>query len=283
MTPSSPRAADGGPVRICLVGALGRMGLEIARAAAPGTGVVIVSAVERPGHPGLGPDPGAAAGIGAIGVAVGAQLVPAIAVADVVVDLSHRDAAAAVADAAAAAGKALLCGTTGLDEAALAAIERASRAVPVLHTANLSPGVAVLAGLVRRAAAALGGYDVEIVELHHRKKADAPSGTALMLAGEARAARGADAAIVHGRSGHTGERPAGEIGVHAVRGGAIFGEHRVILAGPNERLELVHTAESRALFAEGALRAARFLARAKPGRYAMADVVTSASAGRTSA
>jgi len=275
---------SGTPVRACLVGALGRMGLEIARAAAQREDIAVASAVEREGHPGLGTDLGAAAGSGANGVAVTSDLAAAISRADVVIDLSHRDAAAAVAVAAASAKRALLCGTTGLDAAALAALERASEAVPVLHSANLSPGVAVLAELVRRAAEALGDYDLEIVELHHRKKADAPSGTALMLAGEAKAGRGAPgAALCLGRSGHTGERPAGEIGVHAVRGGGVFGEHRVILAGPNERLELVHTAESRALFAEGALRAALFLARAKPGRYAMADVVTSASAARTSA
>jgi 4-hydroxy-tetrahydrodipicolinate reductase len=264
----------GDRVRACLVGALGRMGLEIARAAAGRRDIVVASAVERPGHPGLGSDLGAAAGIGASGVAVGSDLAAAISSADVVIDLSHRDTAAAVAGAAAAAKKALVCGTTGLEEAAVAEIERAATAVPVLYTANLSPGVAVLAELVRRAAAALRGYDVEIVELHHRRKADAPSGTALMLAGEVRSGRGApDAALCFGRSGHTGERPAEEIGVHAVRGGAIFGEHRVILAGPNERLELVHTAESRALFAEGALRTALFLARAKPGRYAMSDII----------
>jgi 4-hydroxy-tetrahydrodipicolinate reductase len=261
--------------RICLVGALGRMGLEIARAASRSGAIAVASAVERPGHPGLGSDLGEAAGLGASGVRVGSDMDAAIACADVVVDLSHRDAAAGVARAAAKARKALLCGTTGLGEEALAAIGEASAAVPALHAANLSLGVAVLAELVRRAAAALAEYDLEIVELHHRKKADAPSGTALLLANAAREGRGADAALCFGRSGHTGERPAGEIGVHAVRGGGIFGEHRVLFAGPNERLELVHTAESRTLFAEGAVRAARFLAGAKPGRYAMTDVIAS--------
>jgi 4-hydroxy-tetrahydrodipicolinate reductase len=148
--------------------------------------------------------------------------------------------------------------------------------VPVLQTPNLSPGAAVLADLVRRATAALGDdYDVEIVELHHRRKADAPSGTALMLAGEASTGRGrlAPAQMCFGRSGRVGERPVGQIGIHAVRGGSVFGEHRVILAGPHERLEITHVAESRALFAEGALRAALFLARARPGSYTMSDVL----------
>jgi 4-hydroxy-tetrahydrodipicolinate reductase len=267
---------SGDRVRVCLAGALGRMGLEIARVASRLEDLVVTAAVERAGHPGLGGDLGAAAGAGPSGVAVVSDLPAAIAAADVVIDLSHPDAAEAIADAAARAGKSLVCGTTGLGEEALAAIARAARTVPVLHAANLSAGVAVLADLVRRAAAALPDYDLEIVELHHRKKADAPSGTALALAGAAKDGRSAPGArLVLGRSGHTGERPAGEIGVHAVRGGGIFGEHRVILAGPNERLELVHTAESRALFAEGALQASLFLAKAKPGRYAMTDVVAS--------
>jgi 4-hydroxy-tetrahydrodipicolinate reductase len=264
------------PVRLALVGALGRMGLAIARAAAGRDDLRVAAAIERAGHPDLGADLAARAGAGAAGVIVGADLAGGVAGADVVVDLSHAGAAAAVAAGAAAAGKALLCGTTGLDEAALAAIDRAAQAVPVLWTPNLSPGVAVLAELVRRAVAALGpGYDVEIVELHHRKKVDAPSGTALLLAAEASAGAGrlAPAQMCFGRSGRTGERPGEEIGIHAVRGGTVFGEHRVILAGPHERIELAHAAESRDLFAQGAIRAALFLARAAPGRYAMRDVL----------
>lgn len=265
----------GAAVRIGLVGALGRMGLEIARAAGRREDVRIAAAVERPGHPDLGAPLGRIAGTAATDVIVGADLARGVAGVDVVVDLSHRAAATEVARAAAAAGAALVCGTTGLDADALAAIDRAAATVPVLYTPNLSPGVAVLAELVRRAAAALGPeYDVEIVELHHRLKADAPSGTALLLAREAAAGRGAaEPDLCHGRSGRTGERPAGQIGVHAVRAGTIFGEHRVLLSGPHERVELAHAAESRALFAEGALRAAVFLARAGKGRYTMADVL----------
>jgi 4-hydroxy-tetrahydrodipicolinate reductase len=264
------------PIGLALVGALGRMGLAIARAAAARDDLRVAAAIERDGHPGLGADLAARAGAGEAGVKVGADLAGGIAGADVVIDLSHAGAAAAVAGAAAACGKALLCGTTGLDEAAIAALDRAAQSVPVLWTPNLSPGVAVLAGLVRHAVAALGPeYDVEIVELHHRKKADAPSGTALLLAAEASTGAGrlAPAAMCFGRSGRTGERPGGQIGIHAVRGGTVFGEHRVILAGPHERIELSHAAESRELFAEGALRAALFLARARPGRYAMKDVL----------
>jgi 4-hydroxy-tetrahydrodipicolinate reductase len=264
------------PVRLALVGALGRMGLEIARAAAGRDDLRVAAAIERPGHPELGADLAARAGAGAPGVKVGADLAAGIAAADVVVDLSHPSTAAGVAAAAAAAGAPLLCGTTGLDDAAIAAIDRAGESIPVIRTPNLSPGIAALAAIVRGAAAALGPeYDIEIIELHHRRKIDAPSGTALLLAAEASAGRGrlAPAELCLGRSGRTGERPVGQIGIHAVRGGTIFGEHRVILAGPHERIELSHAAESRALFAEGALRAALFLARARPGRYAMTDVV----------
>jgi len=265
----------GDRVRICLVGALGRMGLEIARAASSRKDLAVTAAVEREGHPGLGADLGEASGAGPSGVAVTSDIAAAMVGADVVVDISHRDATARVAGAAARAGKPLVCGTTGLGDEALAAIDSASKAVPVLYTANLSLGVAVLAELVRKAAGALCDYDLEIIELHHRKKADAPSGTALMLADAAKSGRGGgEAALCFGRSGHTGERPTGDIGIHAVRGGGIFGEHRVLFAGPNERIEITHTAESRTLFAEGALSAASFLARAIPGRYAMSDLVS---------
>ena len=264
------------PIRLGLVGALGRMGLEIARGAAGRADLRVAAAIERADHPELGADLASRAGAGPAGVIVGADLSSGLGGVDVVVDLSHPSAAAAVANAASAAGAALLCGTTGLPEDALSAFERAAAAVPVLVTPNLSPGVAVLAELVRRAAAALGPeYDIEIVEMHHRRKADAPSGTALMLAGAASTGRGriAPAEMCLGRSGHTGERPTGQIGIHAVRGGSVFGDHRVILAGPHERLEIAHVAESRALFVEGALRAALFLSRARPGRYSMADVL----------
>jgi 4-hydroxy-tetrahydrodipicolinate reductase len=264
------------PIRLGLVGALGRMGLAIAQAAARRADLRVAAAIERPDHTDLGADLAARAGAGPAGVIVGADLARCLGGVDVVVDLSHVSAAARVADAAAAAGVALLSGTTGLNDAALEAIARAAASVPVLQTANLSPGAAVLADLVRRATAALGDdYDVEIVELHHRHKADAPSGTALMLAAEVSTGRGriTPSELCFGRSGRTGERPTGQIGIHAVRGGSVFGEHRVVLAGPHERLEIAHVAESRALFAEGALRAALFLARARPGRYTMSDVL----------
>ncbi len=148
--------------------------------------------------------------------------------------------------------------------------------MPVLHTPNLSPGIAVMTALLEQAVAALGdNYDIEIVEIHHRNKVDAPSGTALALARAAgsAAAMDPDETLVFGRHGETGVRPMDSIGVHAVRGGGVFGEHTAVLAGDHERLEITHRAGSRALFATGALRAAVFLCGVGPGLYTMADVL----------
>jgi 4-hydroxy-tetrahydrodipicolinate reductase len=195
---------------------------------------------------------------------------------DVVIDFSSpgglRQLLAALPD-----GVALVSGTTGLgpeDEAALAA--RAARA-PVLHAANFSPGVALLTRLVATAAAAWPAADLEIVEVHHRRKADAPSGTALALARAAALARGAslDEVASYGRHPGGSARRAGEIGIHAVRAGGVFGEHTVLLATDHEVLELRHSAGSRLVFAEGAVAAARWLAGRPPGRYTVADVAGS--------
>jgi len=260
---------------IAVIGAAGRMGQAVTRAACARPGVAVVAAVDHPACRDIGRDLGELAGVGPLGVVLGADLAAAVAVADVVVDISHPDATAAVAEAAASAGVALVCGTTGLDDHAHAAFELAASRIPLLHTPNLSPGIAVMTSLLRRAAAALGaGYDIEIAEMHHRDKIDAPSGTALALARAAAEARGLDtSALRHGREGRTGKRSAGEIGVLALRGGGVFGEHTAILAGDHERLEITHRAASRDLFAGGAIRAAVFLAGKPPGRYTMADVL----------
>jgi 4-hydroxy-tetrahydrodipicolinate reductase len=191
---------------------------------------------------------------------------------DLVVEFAHPSATAKYARGAAEAGRAFLSGTTGLDSAARAALEGASRVVPVFHSPNMSPGVAVLARFAAEAARRLGpGYDVEIIESHHRGKADAPSGTALKLAEAVSEAMGG-ARLVHGREGRTGPRGRDEIGIHAVRAGEIVGQHTVLLAGPGEWIELTHCALSRACFAEGAVRAVRFLISAPPGLYGMADL-----------
>ncbi len=263
-------------IAIALVGAAGRMGQEITRIVAGRKQLRISAAVEGVGSSAVGRDLGDIAGIGALGVEVVDSPKTAFATADVAVDLSLPEATTKVIEAALLTNTALVCGTTGLGDSILSLIDSAAERIPMLYTPNLSPGVAVLSVLVEQACAALGDdYDIEIVEMHHRDKVDAPSGTALALA--AAAARGAglnlEQALQVGRAGHVGKRPASQIGVHAVRGGGVFGDHTVILAGRHERIELSHMAASRSLFAEGALRAAQFLSGKKPGRYTMADVL----------
>jgi 4-hydroxy-tetrahydrodipicolinate reductase len=175
---------------------------------------------------------------------------------------------------AARAGFGLVSGTTGLDEAAKRAQGLAATKTAVLWEPNMSPGVYVLGELVRRAIEMLGPeFDVEIVEAHHRMKVDAPSGTAARLAEVARAARGDGSSLIHGREGRPGARPRAEIGVHALRGGDVVGDHTVGLYGAGERLELTHRASNRDLFAHGAVRAAAWIAGKPPGRYGLSDVL----------
>jgi 4-hydroxy-tetrahydrodipicolinate reductase len=195
---------------------------------------------------------------------------------DVFVDFTAPAALEANLAAARAAGRPILVGTTGLAPAHQALVDAAAREVAVVQADNTSLGVNLLAHLVREAAARLGeGWDVEIAEMHHRMKADAPSGTALMLGRAAAEARGGslDALADRGRDGITGPRETGRIGFAALRGGSVAGDHLVILAGEGERIELGHRAESRAIFARGAIEAALWLAGRAPGRYAMSDVL----------
>ncbi|WP_226698544.1 4-hydroxy-tetrahydrodipicolinate reductase [Qipengyuania flava] len=195
---------------------------------------------------------------------------------DVLVDFSAPQALDANLHAAIGAGVPLVIGTTGLEDRHHAAIDEAARAVAVLQTGNTSLGVTLLAHLVREAATRLGpDWDVEIVEMHHRRKVDAPSGTALLLGEAAAAGRGIDLAAhaERGRDGHTGARQEGAIGFAALRGGTVAGEHSVILAGEEERLTLSHSAENRSIFARGAIRAAEWLIGRASGRYAMDEVL----------
>ena len=196
--------------------------------------------------------------------------------ADVFVDFSAPDALEAHLVQARGAGKPILIGTTGLTEAHQALIDAAAGEIAVIQAANTSLGVNLLTHLVREAAARLGAdWDIEISEMHHRRKVDAPSGTALLLGQAAAEGRGVDLASVadRGRDGITGPREAGHIGFAALRGGTVAGEHQVIFAGEGERIELGHRAESRAIFARGAIQAALWLAGKPAGRYSMADVL----------
>jgi 4-hydroxy-tetrahydrodipicolinate reductase len=260
-------------VKLAISGAAGRMGQAVARLALGAGDVAIVGALEARGSARLGADLGEVAGLGTLGVAIGDDPGAALLGADVVIDFSAPAALPALLRAAAQAGVPVVSGTTGLDDRALDALERAAEKAAVLWSANMSIGVHVLRQLVAQAVRALGpGYDVEIVETHHGAKVDAPSGTALELVAAVREVR-PELGLCHGRQGRSGPRPERQIGLHAVRGGGIAGDHQVHLLGPLERLELSHRAISRDLFAAGALRAARTLVGKPPGRYSLRDVI----------
>ena len=268
------------PRKVLIVGAGGRMGLAMARLIAQRAvpGLELVAAVDRAGAPLLGQDAGVAAGVPALGVVLGADLAAGLAARpDVAVDFSSPSATAATAAQVAAAGVPWVVGTTGLGAAEQAAVAQAAKMIPVVLSANMSLGVNLLYALVAQAARTLAGlrYDCEIVERHHRRKKDAPSGTALYL-GEA-AAQGfgwnlKDVAV-DGRTGIPGERPEKEIGFHAVRGGDIVGDHTVLFAADGECIELSHRATSRDTLALGALRAAAWLPGRAPALYGMRDVL----------
>lgn len=260
-------------VRLGVLGAGGRMGQAIIAALADAPGLTLAGAVERAGHPLVG---------SALGkpwpesMTIGANPGPLARVADVLIDFTSPVALAATLDAACDAGCAVLIGTTGLDASQHGLIDQAAHHIAVLQAANTSLGVALLARLVEQAARALGpDWDIEIAELHHRMKVDAPSGTALALGEAAARGRGIDLASHSdsGRDGVTGPRRAGQIGFAALRGGTAAGDHMVLFAGDGERIELAHKAENRGIFARGALQAAHWLAGKPPGRYAMADVL----------
>lgn len=257
------------PLRVACVGALGRMGERVRAALADAPDAELVGALEGAGHPALGRElPG--------GVPLVADPRDAFARADAVIDFSLPAATLAALRAAAERGLAYVCGTTGFAPAERAELEALARRMPLVLAPNFSVAVNVLAHLVGEAARLLGpGFDAEIVELHHAAKRDAPSGTALRLAAAIASARGQDLeeVLVVTREGETGARPAGAIGVQALRGGDNPGEHTVLLVGRGERLELVHRAATRDHFAAGALTAARWARSRPPGLYGMEDVL----------
>jgi 4-hydroxy-tetrahydrodipicolinate reductase len=260
--------------KVVVTGAAGRMGTQIVRLVKATEGFALHGAVERPG--GGGRDAGALAGIGASGVTVGEDLGAAAAGADVVVDFTSAEASAGHAEICAEHGVALVIGSTGFTAEGKARVAAAARRIPVVLSPNMSVGVNVLFELVRQAARTLGdAYDVEIVEIHHKKKRDAPSGTAVKLGEVAAAALGRDPAdaLAYTRHGILGERPPWQIGVQTLRGGDVVGEHTVYFCGEGERLELTHRATSREQFARGALRAAAWVPGRPPGVYDMADVL----------
>ena len=263
-------------MRLVVMGAGGSMGRALVKAITEAPGVTVSAALERGGSPALGKDAGDLAGVGALGVPVTDDALKAVVAADGIVDFTAPAATIELAALAAQARIAHIVGTTGLSDDDLAKISAASRHAPIVRSGNMSLGVNVLAVLVQRAAKALGPeWDIEIVEMHHRMKVDAPSGTALLL-GEA-AARGREidlaAHSVRSRDGHTGARKTGDIGFAALRGGTVVGDHSVMFAGAGERITLAHHAEDRSLFANGAIKAALWARGRKPGLYSMLDVL----------
>ncbi|SFJ12243.1 dihydrodipicolinate reductase [Aquamicrobium aerolatum DSM 21857] len=264
-------------MRLVVVGAGGRMGRALVRAIHETEGATLVGAVERSGSPLIGEDAGTLAGVGPLGVAISDDPLATFATADGVLDFTTPAATIEFAGYAAQARIAHIIGTTGCTSEDDAKIAAAARHAPIVKSGNMSLGVNLLAALVEQASRALNAadFDIEIVEMHHKHKVDAPSGTAILLGEAAAAGRKVvlSEASVRGRDGITGAREEGTIGFASLRGGSVVGDHSVILAGAGERLVLSHHAEDRGLFARGAVKAALWAHERKPGLYSMRDVL----------
>jgi 4-hydroxy-tetrahydrodipicolinate reductase len=263
-------------VKIGVVGCAGRMGTTVVREVVATDGCVLSGATERSGHEALGRDLGEVAGCGPLDLTVTDDPVALFAGSDAIIDFTTPKATVAHADLAAQARAVHVIGTTGLDEAQEEELKKAARHTVLVRAANMSLGVNLLMALVEQVARALDdSFDVEIVEMHHRAKVDAPSGTALGLGRAAAKGRGAelDDVAVRARDGHTGARPEGAIGFATLRGGDVVGDHTVIFAGDGERVELTHKAGSRRIYARGAVRAALWAQGRPPGLYGMRDVL----------
>jgi 4-hydroxy-tetrahydrodipicolinate reductase len=263
-------------MRLIVAGAGGRMGRALTRVISETPGAVLAGALEAPGSELLGKDAGMLAGVSSNGVKLSADLWSMSAEADGILDFTVP--AATIANVAIAAERGLVhvIGTTGLSASDDAVIKSVTSRAIVVQSGNMSLGVNLLAALVKRVAQSLDeSFDIEILEMHHKAKIDAPSGTALMLGQAAAAGRGVSLEdhAARGRDGVTGARRAGDIGFAALRGGTVTGDHSVIFAGAMERIELTHRAEDRTMFAQGAVKAALWARRQKPGMYSMADVL----------
>lgn len=262
-------------IRVAVAGATGRMGRMLVEAATKQEGIVLAAAFDRPGAPGVGRDAGEAIGLHT-GVTISDDVVAAIGAADCVIDFTRPEGSLQHLEIARAQHKAVVIGTTGFDAAGKTAIAEAAQTVPVVFAPNMAVGVNAVFRLLEVAARILAeGYDVEIIEAHHRLKVDAPSGTALRM-GEIVArelGRDLDECAIYGREGHTGERDAQTIGFSTIRGGDVVGDHTVLFAGIGERIEITHKSGSRMPYALGAMRAAKFLHGRGPGLFDMQDVL----------
>ena len=262
-------------IRVAIAGASGRMGRMLIEAVLAAEGVALGAAFDRAGTPFVGRDAGEMAGV-VSGVAIVDDVRAAIAAADCVIDFTRPEGTLEHLAIARELGKAMVIGTTGFDAAGKAAIAEASKDIPVVFAPNMAVGVNAVFKLLEVAARILSeGYDVEVIEAHHRFKVDAPSGTALRM-GEVVArelGRDLDACAIYGREGHTGERRAETIGFSTIRGGDVVGDHTVLFAGIGERIEITHKSGSRMPYALGSLRAARFLQGRSQGLFDMQDVL----------
>jgi 4-hydroxy-tetrahydrodipicolinate reductase len=269
---------SGDAIPTVLIGATGRMGINILRELPRFSGLKLCGALASEGSAAIGEDAAGRAGLPPIGVKVSATLPPLLRGAALAIDFSSARAAPATLAACVAARVPLLLGTTGLSHELAVPLAAAADSIALLIAPNTSPGLNLLLSLVGTAAARLpAGFDIEIVETHHRDKTDAPSGTALAIGEAAAAARGMtlQAAAVHERHGAAGARAGGSIGFASVRGGDVVGEHEVHFLGQGERLMLRHSVSDRSVFARGALIAGQWLAGQPPGRYGMADIFIS--------
>jgi 4-hydroxy-tetrahydrodipicolinate reductase len=263
-------------MRLAIAGAAGRMGRVLTRIVNETPGAEVAGGIEPRGSAHVGADMGVLAGIGALDVTITDDPISLFTRIDGIIDFTVPQATLALAELSAQARIVHVIGTTGIGEDGEAKIKAASRHARIIKSGNMSLGVNLLAVMVKKVAAALGeDFDIEVLEMHHKHKIDAPSGTALLLGQAAADGRGIDLKTrsVRSRDGHTGARPVGDIGFATLRGGSVVGDHTVMFAGPAERIELSHKAESRDIFARGAVRAALWGFEKKPGLYSMIDVL----------
>lgn len=264
------------PIRVAVMGASGRMGKHLIEATHATPGLVLGAAIERPGSSLVGADAGELAGVGKLGVAVVDNLSDVLNAFDVLIDFTRPQVSLQALELCVGANKRMVIGTTGFDEAGLAKIDQAAKRIPIVFAPNMSVGVTLTLKLLKMAAEVLNeGFDIEVLEAHHRYKIDAPSGTALRMGQVVAEALGRDlkTCAVYGREGDTGVRDPNTIGFATVRAGDIVGDHTVMFAGIGERVEITHKASSRMTFANGAARACQWLVGQPKGLYDMQDVL----------
>jgi 4-hydroxy-tetrahydrodipicolinate reductase len=264
------------PIHVTITGAAGRMGKRLVSLVNESSRLQLSGATEAEGHPALGKDAGDVAGCGPLGVSLTDDLAQALPLSDVVIDFTSPAATLHHLSQAVRHKRAMVIGTTGLSLDEMNQLRQHTESIPCVQAPNMSVGITVLLQMIGKVALALGDdYDLEIIDAHHNKKKDAPSGTALKLADVLAAAKGWDLeeAGIYARHGLVGERTKNEIGIQSVRAGDIVGDHTVLYAGPGERIEITHRAHNRDPFAHGALRAAEWVVHQPPGLYGMADVL----------